>query len=58
MLRQEHPDFERIVSALEGNAYCVTDEASEALGGLCLERVDKKIARLKMDRSSQARHSR
>ena len=45
-LDKSHPHFERIVSELECNAHCETREASEALGGLFLERVDARAARL------------
>jgi hypothetical protein len=51
---KSNPDFERIVSELERNAYSETRVASEALGGLFLEQVDTKIARLKLRHTSQA----
>ena len=51
---KSNPDFERIVSELERNAYSETHIASEALGGLFLEQVDTKIARLKLRHTSEA----
>lgn len=44
---KSNPDFER-------NAYSETHIASEGLGGLFLEQVDTKIARLKLHHTSQA----